>query len=738
MTIFKHRPLCIVGILFLTSAILGVSFSFKTQIALLVGSGIALVASIVLTLFLTRKAKTAILIFATLFCTILLMLFRIHLPVQEVKAFEKETETTVVCRITDIPYHNEDYYVCIVKTRVIGATARELPLALTFTSDFPYQIGDTLEARGVIISFEDRYRDYAYYISNGARGLLDAGQVSEPTRVSPNLLTYARRLQNGISNHFHSVYEERTASLLSAVMIADKSGLSPYTQYRFERTGLSHLLALSGLHVTILVSVLSALLSLLRLPKKASNLLLLLLIPAYACIAGLSASVVRAACMTCIALIGTFTRRERDSLTSLFFAASAILLVSPGSVFDVGYWLSVTATFGLLLVPKLPERYPFLKHFYFVWQFLLQPMLITLFATVLTLPAVAIVFGKFSLLFLPANLIFPLLMQWFMTLCIFTLLFPFLAFLQEWYYTAMMWLLGVFADIPGAVVSIRHPILIGCVCAITVLLILLCILTHKKKKPLAISLAASVGVFVLLLGIFSLISHFDNRMIYDSIGEGNERTVVHYSSKTLVCESHGKDSYAVSRLADVMADLDEHDVDAVYFVAYEDSIPQYLYLLFGEYYVGQLLLPAPMTDYERFMANGIEEMCRAAHVEITYLDPDTPYKVGGISLTQLPRNPAYLPDDDVYCGYTVRVDRTVMTYLTEGYSTTSYMRQMFAPTLLIYGQYGSDPILIERYRFTGEAEVILIPYSVKEIVGLGDTNKIPVERIRPYYEIRIS
>ena len=227
MTIFKHRPLCIVGILFLTSAILGVSFSFETQIALLVGSSIALVASIVLTLFLTRKAKTAILIFATLFCTLLLMLFRIHLPVQEVKAFEKETETTVVCRITDIPYHNEDYYVCIVKTRVIGATARELPLALTFTSDFPYQIGDTLEARGVIISFEDRYRDYAYYISNGARGLLDASQVSEPTRVSPNLLTYARRLQNGISNHFHSVYEERTASLLSAVMIADKSGCHP-------------------------------------------------------------------------------------------------------------------------------------------------------------------------------------------------------------------------------------------------------------------------------------------------------------------------------------------------------------------------------------------------------------------------------------------------------------------------------------------------------------------------------
>ncbi len=148
----------------------------------------------------------------------------------------------------------------------------------------------------------------------------------------------------------HSL-DEPTSSLAHALVLGDKSLLSTEDRTTFSSAGAMHVLAVSGLHVGILVYLLLFVFE--RFPRVFSRsqayLLSLLLIWIYAGITGFSPSVQRAAFMFSMLVLGQLIQRKGDSLNILFFSAFVLLLLNPLLIYDIGFQLSYLAMIGILV-----------------------------------------------------------------------------------------------------------------------------------------------------------------------------------------------------------------------------------------------------------------------------------------------------------------------------------------------------------------------------------------------------
>lgn len=146
-------------------------------------------------------------------------------------------------------------------------------------------------------------------------------------------------------------------AVLKAMTLGDKSRLTPAMKLRFNHTGCSHVLALSGLHLGILMGI--VFLAIHRLKRSrtamaAGCLAALMLIWGFAWVTGMSVSLQRAAWMCTLWVLGIMRQRRTEGLTTLCLAACLLLLADPDCVEDVGFQLSfVSVGFILLTVPPI-------------------------------------------------------------------------------------------------------------------------------------------------------------------------------------------------------------------------------------------------------------------------------------------------------------------------------------------------------------------------------------------------
>lgn len=140
-------------------------------------------------------------------------------------------------------------------------------------------------------------------------------------------------------------------AILSAMTLGDRQSLSRDTRSVFSDTGVSHLLALSGLHLGIVYSLLQLLLTFggrLRAARVPAQAAIVAFVWAFALVAGMPLSLIRAAIMYSIVSLCMVLGRDFATLGNLCLAAFLILLFSPASLFDVGFQLSFVSVFFIL------------------------------------------------------------------------------------------------------------------------------------------------------------------------------------------------------------------------------------------------------------------------------------------------------------------------------------------------------------------------------------------------------
>lgn len=167
------------------------------------------------------------------------------------------------------------------------------------------------------------------------------------------------RYRQGLSAQYFSHLESEEAAIVAAMSLGDKRSLAAAQRQSFSATGVSHVLALSGLHLGILFSLYS-LLFVNRLRSRRGRVLASLLGVAllwgFALLVGFPLSLVRATVMFTLWQLSVVLYSDRNSLNNLALAALLILLFSPASLFDIGFQLSFTSVFFILfLMPHVPR-----------------------------------------------------------------------------------------------------------------------------------------------------------------------------------------------------------------------------------------------------------------------------------------------------------------------------------------------------------------------------------------------
>lgn len=247
-------------------------------------------------------------------------------------------------------------------------------------------------------------------------------------------------------------------AVVAAMTLGDKSALTKDVREVYAVTGAAHVLALSGLHLGIIYALLS-LLVVGRRWQMLSQFVCILGIWVFAFLVGLSASVVRSAIMLTVYALLSLGHRDKMSLNTLAFTAILMLVVSPRSLFDIGFQLSFMAVASILLwLPvfrgAFSEAY-LMEHPLLKWVWSMAG--VSLAAQLGVAPLIAFYFGRFSTYFLLTNFIVVPAATLILYLSLVVLLIPVLAYLLICIVRLLNTCLAYIATIPGASIEGLHP-----------------------------------------------------------------------------------------------------------------------------------------------------------------------------------------------------------------------------------------------------------------------------------------
>lgn len=195
------------------------------------------------------------------------------------------------------------------------------------------------------------------------------------------------------------------AGLLKGILLGDKRSVPTEVRDVFSRCGVNHVLAVSGLHVGLIASVVFFGLKVCGVGRGATTWITVLMLVVYALVTGMPPSVIRASVMASLIILGRLGEWESDGWNALGVAGLVGLIARPADILDVGFQLSFAATGGIMLfyrplldcLPQWGGR--------FMAQAIWAPLAVSLAAQLTTMPFIVTYFGVVSVVGLVANLI---------------------------------------------------------------------------------------------------------------------------------------------------------------------------------------------------------------------------------------------------------------------------------------------------------------------------------------------
>lgn len=221
------------------------------------------------------------------------------------------------------------------------------------------------------------------------------------SKEKPNMLEKLNIIRKVIGDRVSFYIKGDEGALVRAMLLGDKSKIDKFLIEKFSHSGLSHILAVSGMHISFMTALVFAVFKFLRVSKRRGFLFIIPIILFYVPLTGMSPSAVRAGIMTMLLVISKLIFRRADSLTSLSFSALMLTLVNPFCAFSLSFMLSFGATLGILLFgEKLTDKFMAIfkitKDNKYIYK-IIQAFSLTCSSQVFTAPIVALYFGVFSL-----------------------------------------------------------------------------------------------------------------------------------------------------------------------------------------------------------------------------------------------------------------------------------------------------------------------------------------------------
>ena len=177
----------------------------------------------------------------------------------------------------------------------------------------------------------------------------DFEKVTVTGHIHNSILTSWNNFRNKCTGFFDNKFPEREAGVLKAYITGDKSGITFDVKESFSISGLSHILAVSGLHVSVFISIVASILKLFNLSKRKQIFVSAFCALFFVLFTGASVSALRAGAMCIFALVAKLIYRKADPITTLSLSAAVFCIFNPHTIHDISFMLSFGATAGILL-----------------------------------------------------------------------------------------------------------------------------------------------------------------------------------------------------------------------------------------------------------------------------------------------------------------------------------------------------------------------------------------------------
>lgn len=221
-----------------------------------------------------------------------------------------------------------------------------------------YRIGDTICVKGGLRSFpnprnDGEFNQNLYYKSIGVWYKIAAEHV-KVIKESSGITKYQNQIKDSLDNHLHSISTQEDYGIMEAILLGDKSSLSQDIYQLFQKNGIAHIIAISGLHVSFLGMAIYKLLKKCGFGFLTCFTISLLFLAIYAALTGNGISARRAVFMCVLQMGASILGRTYDTLSALALSAMIFLTENKYICFHSGFLMSFLAILGILfVVPSL-------------------------------------------------------------------------------------------------------------------------------------------------------------------------------------------------------------------------------------------------------------------------------------------------------------------------------------------------------------------------------------------------
>ncbi len=714
MGLFYRRPLCFFAFLFIALSLLvfGMPMEFVCLFFLILAVLFLLGVGSVFFFKNHKKQRIfclgAVISIAVALCSVGLSLLTVFLPHRSAERFVGEH--AFVAEIVREEYRADDYVRYSVNLLQIDDEETSVDATLSCYSTVELPPKDRISARGEILSPEGNDREgYLLSVRLDEEETIYRQRTSESLSfweliTSPSgIVILSERCGAALRDGMIASLGERSGSLAAAFFVGDRSELDASVVRDFGRSGTSHLMAVSGLHFSVLLGALDFLLRKLLCPKKGRLVLVSIVSLFFLFLTGFSMSACRSALMLYALYVTFLFQEEADSITSLFCSFALIVLISPYAIVDLGLWMSFLATLGLLtLYPWIAEKIPRPKSKRWLWRqalrilrAVLMLVLMTTVATLFLLPILWIFFGEISTVSLFANpILSPIAYVFLVGIPIWLLVaaIPWIGtvfgIVLSWLSEILLGLVSFFSNIPSATLSLNYRFCLLLIPLFSVAMIAVLVLRLRRKWLVLLPpLALILSFIVCFLAV--QVSERVPSVSYVSSQGNHEALWVSDGDEVAICDLSGGAPWLYQTLIDEISSSTATEISSVLLTHYHRRHLASLDLLLQREMVRTLYLPMPHGDEERAVASELWYSARAAGSEVVF------YENGCLPLTENTSvGISFGSHEHLSVALSLVGTRERLTYVTSAFLSemgeTALSEQLTRSTTVLIGAHGAS------------------------------------------------
>ena len=389
--------------------------------------------------------------------------------------------------------------------------------------------------------------DYRQYLkTKKIQGIVIADNVKILKAKYKNNLIY--QMQKKIKAIIKEKLPSETGDLLLAILLGDKKDLSEQIQINFKNSNLSHMLAVSGAHVSYIIVGLTYITQNSIMGKRKGRVFCIFFLIIFMAITNFTPSVTRACIMAILTLVSEILYKKADIYTNISISALIILLYNPYSLLDLGFKLSFGGTIGIVIfmrfIKKKQEEPKLLNY-------IKQMALVSICANIIIIPIIMNNFNTVSLTFLVSNIlaspILAIIVIVGFSIIIISIISHSLSNLLVFWLNPILNLLikisSFCSKLPFAKILVVTPYIFNIIFYYTIILYL--VNYNELKQFIKKETVILLSIILILSNFIFYILPQDLKIYFIDVGQGDSTLIVTPSKKTILIDGGGSESFDV-------------------------------------------------------------------------------------------------------------------------------------------------------------------------------------------------